>query len=235
MRSIYFSIMSILLLLFAIPSHAQTPTTDITFYAKDGSIIQIAVNQRSYQGKSSSQITIGRIPGKRPYVEVFKLGENRGNRNYMQRVFSGTLKVERGERYWAEVDTDKRTIKLMRKDEYEEQYYEPMENIGDEMEGNYNQVQEADPVIVHPLAAELIKEMQEEIADEAKLQKVLNFKNQEWTVPSMVMIMKELLFDESRLRFLKTQNLSALTPNQIKQLQAVMTSEDAKATLEKGL
>lgn len=209
---------------------AQRPTSTITFYTTDAAVLQVSVNDRMFSTKST-QLTIGNIPGKRPYVEVFQIYNGNEGRSQMQRIFSGTLKIERGEQYIAEVSQQQRTIALMKGTLAKR--LAPSHSSIDESVALEGISDEDASWMVNPLLEELVNEMNEYVADEDKLDAALNFKNKTWTVPNMVIIMEQLLFDESRLKFLKTQSVELLTPNQIEQLKEAFTSEEAKKTLDK--
>jgi|SRR5690554_1922710 len=208
---------------------AQRPTSAITFYTQDEAILQVSVNNRMFSTKSP-QLTIGNIPGRRPYVEVYQVYQSSQGKRQLQRIFSGTLKIERGERYVAEVNQKDRSIALMKGSLPPRQRPAAL-NVENDIALEGVSTEDA-AWMINPLLEELVAEMDQYVADEDKLDAVLNFENKTWTVPNMVIIMEQLLFDESRLKFLKTQSIELLTPNQIQQLQDALTSEDAKRTLE---
>lgn len=225
----------ILLISFPFLVEAKKPTSTITFYSHDGSVLQVTVNGRTYKARAS-QLTLANIPGRRASVEIHVLRPFQdGKGAALQRVYTGSLKIERGERYWAEVQIDKRAIKLSKS--APNQYSQGalpynIENEYDESNAEMNNMQQQEALAANPLALELIEKMQKVDADREKLQIIQNFSNKEWTVPSMVLIMDALLFDETRLQFLKSQNIEQLSPGQIATLQEHLTSEEAKETLE---
>lgn len=214
---------------------AKRPTSTITFYSQDGSILQVTVNGRTYKARAS-QLTLANIPGRRPSVEIHILRPFQdGKGAALQRVYTGSLKIERGERYWAEVQIDKKAIKLSKLPPNQFNQNNPSyhpQNDYEEIDVESNEVQQQEALSANPLALELIEKMQKVDADKQKLEIIQNFSNQEWTVPSMVLIMDALLFDETRLQFLKSQNIELLSPAQIATLQEHLTSKEAKDTLE---
>lgn len=212
---------------------AQKPKSTITFYTEQEDILQVSVNNRMFD-KRSSRVTVSNIPGKRPYVEIFRLQENSKGQLQLQRIYSGTLKLEPGQQYTAEVVVNKRAVALRKGALLPPKTPDPILPVaeGNNDMGSVMEVEDANWMI-SPLLDELLNEMDNEIADEGKLNVVLSFKNKDWTVPNMIIIMQQLLFDESRLKFLKSQSIEQLSPKQIEQLQEALTSEEAKQTLDK--
>lgn len=213
---------SVLLLLLCGTAFGQAKRSVIRFRLSDGSLIRIALNGR-YFNKTGRYLTVGDIPGKRQKVKIYRFrpyANKPGGKASL--VFQGKIKIEKGGRYEAVVDTKTGQLYLTKVNNLSNQ---PGRLPPPDANQNLNitasglstfQRQNGNAFVattgktridstLSPQMEQLGKEMNAAVTDEKKLKAAMDYlkKTPAITTANARQICSWLLFDDNRLKFLK--------------------------------
>lgn len=225
-----FSILLFMHLVFSFEtSFAQkrtAPKSTITFYSTDSNPIHVSINNKVYN-QYAQKISIGNVPGHKPHIEIFTVSFNKKGNPILKKIYSGRIVIEQGKENFIEINPLNKKVK---------QSLAPpsfTKNALTNEDFTHNQAHIILPEhITDPELEKILEEMAQFHSDEEKLAIILK-SNQQWSFPNILTLMKQLLFDESRLKFLRNQDLSNFSSQQIELLQETFTSPDARHILER--
>lgn len=237
----------ILLLLLASASYGQKST--IRFRLSDGDLIRVAVNGR-YYNKSGHSLTVGDIPGKRQQIKIYRFrpyANQPGGKASL--VFQGKIKIEKGSNYEAVVDAKSGQLYLTKVNQLNKQTGklpppEANHNLNLTKSGSHTfQRQSNHPVTENAASASslssdmepLRKEMYSAVTDVKKLKIATNYLK---TVTSITAeacseISSWLLFDDSRIQFLKNAYPKIDDPENLSIVEKTFTETATKGEWQK--
>lgn len=220
------------------------PRSVIQFSLSDGSPLTIAVNDRYYK-KIGNTLTLGDLPGKRPYIKVYQYrpyADGKGGKAEL--VFSGTIKIKPGTSYTALIDISRHQLILndMQADQapsgYSNQAASPAaDNAYDEHNTTYSDAQQDNAPVPPATNIEYLKQQMD--AQDADLNKLNLAKqyvdNNTCTVNDISDITASLLFDDTKLSFLKYAYDKVSDKNNYNSLASVFDTEESKAAFNSFL
>lgn len=208
---------------FTFAQKRNAPKSQITFYTLDEYPIHVRINHKVYN-QFAQEITVGNIPGKKPYIEIYSVKINNQGQQYLKKLYSGSIKILPGGQYYIEVIPGQRSLHVQ----------SSRHTITKKAPKDITSQQTLTPEYISDQRLRgLIERMEQQSSDEKKLEEVIVL-GEQWTISDMVIIMNHLLFDENRLKFLKTQDLTQLSSSQIQMLQSTFTSNEAKEVLNQN-
>jgi len=195
--------------------HRSRSTIRITL--SDGSPLTLVVNNRYYK-KVGKRITLGDLPGKRPYFKIYKYRPYQdGKGGKAELVFSGTVKIQRGKSYEAVVNVKNGKLTLR----------EGIKTVSAEQEDTYISPEQ---ITTMPQLENLKQQMDGQAADMNKMKAAQDYTNKNrYTTEELADIASWLLFDDTRLAFLKYTYEKVQNPQQYATLEAVFSTEESKA------
>jgi len=192
----------------------QRSTIRITL--SDGSPLTLAVNDRYFK-KVGKRITLSDLPGKRPYFKIYKYRPYQdGKGGKAELVFSGTVKIQRGKSYEAVVNVKNGKLSLR----------EGIRTVSAEQEDTYISPEH---ITMMPQLESLKQQMDGQAADMNKLKLAQDYTNKNtYTTEELADMASWLLFDDTRLAFLKYTYEKVQDPQQYATLEAVFSTEESK-------
>lgn len=192
----------------------QRSTIRITL--SDGSPLTLAVNDRYFK-KVGKRITISDLPGKRPYFKIYKYRPyQNGKGGKAELVFSGMVKIQRGKSYEAVVNVKNGKLTLR----------EGIKTVSAEQEDTYISPEH---ITMMPQLESLKQQMDRQAADMNKLKLAQGYTNKNtYTTDELADMASWLLFDDTRLAFLKYTYEKVQNPQQYAMLEAVFSTEESK-------
>ncbi len=197
-------VLGLIIILFALVSfsnnsHARPrkPRSVVVFSLSDGSPLTIAVNDRYYK-KIARRITLNDLPGKRPYVKVYRYrpyADGKGGKAEL--VFSSTIKLTPGQSYEAIVDPQSRKLNLRPL----RQNVPPPSNNYNNNQSNYSS---QPPAMLSSSLMVLENNMDKEDTESGKMRLAKQYAdNNTISSEDVKNIATWLLFDDSRVDFVK--------------------------------
>jgi|SRR5690606_8384597 len=217
--------------LVAMPAFAQKPKSTVRFRLSDGAPLLITINGRDFQ-KTGRSITISDLPGKRQRVDIYRFrpyADGKGGK--AERVFSGTLKIERGKTYEAMVDVEKGKLRLQQVVSIapDQLPFDPKRDeaiaapAGSEL-----------TALMDPALKALKQSMEEQPEDSKKLYQAKKFiANNSYSTQDLRQICSWLLFDDTRMVLVKAAYAQVKDPENYSRLLSVFTlKENQEAFLQ---
>ncbi len=210
------------LIMFYTHADAQKrrPRSTIRVTLSDDSPLTLAVNNRYYK-KAGKRITLGDLPGKRPYFKIYKyrpFQDGKGGKAVL--IFSGTVKIKPGKSYEAVVNV--KNGKLSVREGIAPVLYNQPED------GEYAAGVPAD-IQMMPQLESLKAGMDRQAADmdKLKLAKAYADKNK-YNTEDLADIASWLLFDDTKLAFLKYAYGKVENQKQYQSLESVFSTDESK-------
>lgn len=226
---------------------AQPKRSTIQFRLTDNDLIRVAVNGRFFN-KTARSITVGAIPGKKQEVKLYRFrpyANKKGGKAEL--IFSGRIKIEKGESYQAVVDPKTGKLYLTKVSELQERVGQ-LPSPGANRTLSENEDLRSNPdvgdalrttpsVNLSPALQKLGKEMQLEVTDGKKLQKALSYLDKQNRVSSMdtKIIIGWLLFDENRLAFIKKAYPKLSDEEEMDEIRMSLSDAGVKSSFEQFL
>jgi len=201
---------------FQADAQQRRQRSTIRFTLSDGSPLTLAVNDRYYK-KVGKRITLSDLPGKRPYFKIYKYRPFQdGKGGKAELVFSGTVKIQRGKSYEAVVNVKNGKLTLR----------EGIRKVSTEPDETYIIPENIE---MQPHLEGLKEQMDQQPADLNKLKLAQAYtKNNAYTTETLAVIASWLLFDDTRLSFLKYTYDKVQDQQQFGALEEVFSTEESK-------
>lgn len=240
---------------------AQPKRSTIQFRLNDNSLIRLAMNGR-YFPNTARVLTVGDIPGKKQYVEVYRVLPYSGRRgDKTQLIFSGSIKIEKGNDYQALINAQTGQLFLTpvsslnaippvsqateapnvstednTDDQADQENIVNQQNNSNAATDSSSEPSSATPEL-SPGMQMLQTQMSGEVVDKNKLEKAMEYIGQVRSLTSQeaTQICSWLLFDENRLKFVKAAYPKISDPENLSILRSTFTEAASKATFEKFL
>lgn len=237
MKRIFWLVMAFLCIAVAsntaIAQRRSKPRSVIQFSLSDGSPLTLAVNDRYYK-KIGNTLTLGDLPGKRPYIKVYKYrpyADGKGGKAEL--VFSGTIKIKPGNSYAALIDINKHQLILndMQPGQAAPAVTPLPDNAYDENNTSYSDAQQDNTTAAPANNIDYLKQQMD--AQDADLNKLKLAKqyidNNTCTVNDINAIATSLLFDDTKLSFLKYAYNKVSDKQNYNSLSFLFDTEESKA------
>ncbi|KAA5537392.1 DUF4476 domain-containing protein [Taibaiella lutea] len=239
-------LMLIMALFFIVPALFAGARSTIRIRLSDGSPLMVSINGRDFK-KIGRTVTIGDIPGKRQYLQVYRYrmyADGKGGKAEL--AYSGNIKIEKGGTYDCIVDL--RTQKLRMKEvaslqpiantpPFNPNLSQPLDQTENQTD---NQVQNENtdndtplelPVTqeVNPGLSSLKKSMESVDADSKKLAIALAYTNKNtFNSQDVSNIASWIFFDDNRLKFVKQAYAKVSDKSNFAIVANVFTLDDSK-------
>lgn len=229
----------ILLIFLGLETMAQKPKSTVRFRLSDGTPLLINLNGRDFQ-KTGRSITVSDLPGKRQSVIVYRYRpyvDGKGGK--AERVYGGTIKLERGRTYEAVIDVNNRKLRLKQVVSVapDELPFDPKRDqaIGgvpvEEMASATNP-----EVSIRPELQQLKAAMDGQGEDAKKLYEAKKYlADHAYASADIKTIASWFFFDDTRLVFAKSAYAKVSDPQGYAQVAEAFTMEDNKNAFEQFL
>jgi hypothetical protein len=234
----------IMAIFFIIPAVFAGARSTIRIRLSDGSPLMVSINGRDFK-KIGKTVTIGDIPGKRQYIQVYKYrmyADGKGGKAEL--AYSGNIKIEKGGTYDCIVDL--RTKKLRMKEvaslqpiantppPFNPNLSQPL-NQSDNQTSNNDITNDETPLElppvqnINPKLSALKKSMESVDADSKKLSLAIAYTNKNiFNSQDVSNIATWIFFDDNRMKFVKHAYTNVSDKNNFASVANVFTLEDSK-------
>jgi hypothetical protein len=235
----------VMVLFFTVPAVFAGARSTIRIRLSDGSPLMVSINGRDFK-KIGRTVTIGDIPGKRQYIQVYKYrmyADGKGGKAEL--TYSGNIKIEKGGIYDCIVDL--RTQKLRVKQvaalqpiatppPFNPNLSQPLNQVDDRASDDETTMANDETTLELPTAQEinpkllpLKKSMEAVDADNKKLALAVAYINKN-TINSQDVsnIATWIFFDDNRLKFVKQAYPKVSDKNNFAAVANVFTLDDSK-------
>lgn len=229
------SILCLFLAFFcALPAlNAQKPRSTLILRMEDGQPLTVAVNNR-YFHKTGTRLIIGDVPGKRPYLQVYRFRPYAdGEGGKAELVFSGQIKIERGGRYEVIVRPGHRSVRVARLSATGDAAFTDPGNARADYAASGPVYEAGRPPWLHAL----LEKMSAEIKDSEKLQLALSGLPDKLSTAEALLICEAILFEDNKRGFLKTASPRISDRSNIDRLRQCLhegTADGPEGRLENG-
>lgn len=233
----------IMALFFIIPAVFAGARSTIRIRLSDGSPLMVSINGRDFK-KIGRTVTIGDIPGKRQYIQVYKYrmyADGKGGKAEL--TYSGNIKIEKGGTYDCIVDlrTQKLRVKqvaslqpIATQPPFNPNLSQPLSQDDNSVSNDEAANDEAPlelPVAqdVNPKLLPLKKSMDAVDADSKKLALAVAYVNKNtYNSQDVSNIASWIFFDDNRMKFAKQAYPKVSDKNNYASVASVFTLEDSK-------
>lgn len=244
MRYIVALCMAFLFSLATLWAGPKNNRSQIRVRLSDGSPLTVTINGRDYK-KIGRSIVIADIPGKRQQLQVYKIrpyADGKGAKAEL--VFSGTIKLEKGNSYEAMVDIGQRRVRLQKVSAFRAVPGPlPFDPKGGKTLPENETFQEMDEPIwngehraLSPALEKLKKDMDQLDEDGKKLQAAKRYlRSGPYTTQDVASITDWIFFDDNKLLFVKDAYKGVSDKENYKQLADLFTLQSARGDFENFL
>lgn len=238
--------MLIMAALFIVPSVFAGARSTIRIRLSDGSPLLVNINGRDFQ-KVGRSVTIGDIPGKRQYLQVYKYrmyADGKGGKAEL--AYSGNIKIEKGGTYDCIVDLGTKKLRMMEVASLQPIATQPRFNPN--LSQPLNQAQQNNGAVttdevenqeapmalpatqeINPKLLPLKKSMDGVDADSKKLALAVSYiSNNSYNAQDVSNIATWIFFDDNRMKFVKQAYPKVSDKNNYPGVSGVFTLDDSK-------